>query len=296
MRAELTRKMRNDFALLIISHGRADHVMTVKAIHRAGYTGRWYIILDNEDNQVEKYKKNFGEEHIIIFDKLAASKTFDIMDNFEGRQVPTYARNVLHQIAKDLGLTYFLELEDDYFNFRQRYLKEDDQMLYTRYVRDMDAVIDAYIEFLDKSGAVTVAFAQTGDFLGGQDSKVYKEKITRKAMNCFFCRTDRPFQCFGRFNDDVNSYLDNGKRGMIFLTPRDMCMDQPQTQARAGGITENYLKYGTYVKSFYSVMIAPNCVQVALMGYVSKRIHHLIDWEKAVPKIISSDFKKGETE
>lgn len=287
--------MRDDFAVLIISHGRADSVLTIKAMTRAGYTGKWYIVIDNEDDQESQYRKNFGDEHIIVFDKLAISKTFDIMDNFEGRQVPTYARNALHGIAKDLGLTYFLELEDDYFNFRQRYLREDGKFC-TRYVRDMDAIIDAYIDFLDLTGAVTVAFAQTGDFIGGAESRVYREQLSRKAMNCFFCRTDRPFQCFGRFNDDVNAYVDNGKRGMLLLTPRDICMDQPQTQARAGGITENYVKYGTYVKTFYSVMLAPSCVYVSIMGGWDKRIHHLVDWEHAVPKIISSRYKKGETE
>ena len=283
--------MRNDFALLIISHGRADSVLTVTSMQRAGYTGKWYIVIDNEDDQADRYKQNFGEEHIIVFDKLAISKTFDIMDNFEGRQVPTYARNALHGIAKDLGLTYFLELEDDYQNFRQRYLDEEG-IFRTRYVRDMDSLIDIYLWFLDLTGAVTVAFAQTGDFIGGAESRVYREQLSRKAMNCFFCRTDRPFQCYGRFNDDVNAYVDNGKRGMLLFTPREICMDQPQTQARSGGITENYLQYGTYVKTFYTVMLAPSCVYVSIMGGRDKRIHHFVDWEYAVPKIISSKYKK----
>lgn len=285
--------MRDDFALLIISHGRADKVLTLDAMNTAGYTGKWYIVIDTEDDQADKYRENFGEEHIIVFDKAEIGKTFDIMDNFPGRQVPTFARNALHDIAKSLGLTYFLELEDDYFNFRQRYV-DDEGVFRSRYVRDMDAIIDAYIDFLDLSGAVTVAFAQTGDFIGGSESRVYREKLARKAMNCFFCRTDRPFQCFGRFNDDVNAYVDNGKRGMLFFTPRDMCMDQPQTQSRAGGITEAYLKYGTYVKTFYTIMLAPSCVYVSIMGGRDKRIHHFIDWNYAVPKIISSKYKKGE--
>ena len=71
-----------------------------------------------------------------------------------------------------------------------------------------------------------------------------------------------------------------------------MCLDQPQTQANAGGITEAYLQYGTYVKSFYSVMLCPSCVKISEMGQSHKRIHHLIDWEVAVPKIVSSKFKK----
>ena len=282
--------VRNDFAILILSHGRANNVRTVPTLKDVGYTGKWYIVLDDEDDQYDEYVKNFGKEHIIVFNKVEVGKTFDIMDNFPGRGVPTFARNVFHKIAKDLGLTYFLELEDDYMCFRQRY--DDNGMMRTRYVTNFDLLIEPYLEFLDLSGALCVAFAQTGDFLGGLGSTVWSQQITRKAMNSFFCRVDRPFQFYGRFNDDVNSYVENGKRGYLYFTTRDMCLDQPQTQANAGGITEAYLQYGTYVKSFYSVMLCPNCVKISEMGQSHKRIHHLIDWEVAVPKIISSKFKK----
>ena len=282
--------VREDFAILILSHGRANNVRTVPTLKEVGYTGKWYIVLDDEDKQYDDYVRNFGKEHIIVFNKEEVGKTFDIMDNFPGRGVPTFARNVFHKIAKDLGLTYFLELEDDYMCFRQRY--EENGSMRTRYVSNFDLLIEPYLEFLDLSGALCVAFAQTGDFLGGLGSTVWTQQITRKAMNSFFCRVDRPFQFYGRFNDDVNSYVENGKRGYLYFTTRDMCLDQPQTQANAGGITEAYLQYGTYVKSFYSVMLCPSCVKISEMGQSHRRIHHLIDWEVAVPKIISSKFKK----
>jgi len=282
--------MRNDFAIFILSHGRADSVLTVSTLAKAGYTGKWYIVLDNEDDQEPQYRKNFGDDHIIVFDKVAVGKTFDIMDNFPGRQVPTFARNVLHSLAKDLGLTYFLELEDDYTNFRQRYVDKDD-VFRSSYVRDLDAIIDVYLDFLEVSGAVTVAFAQTGDLLGGTLSRHWSLRLSRKAMNCFFCKTDRPFQCYGRFNDDVNSYIENGKRGDLYFTTVDLLMDQPTTQQRSGGITDAYRLYGTYVKSFYSVMLVPSAVKIAEVGHEHKRIHHRIDWEKAVPKIISSKYR-----
>jgi len=282
--------VRDDFAILILSHGRADNVRTVDTLKKVNYSGKWYIVIDNEDEQAPKYVENFGAEHIIVFDKVEAGKTFDIMDNFDGRGVPTFARNVFHRIASKLGLQYFLELEDDYMCFRQRF--EENSSMKTRYVTQFDELIGPYLEFLDSSGAMCVAFAQTGDFLGGLGSTVWRQQITRKAMNSFFCRVDRPFQFLGRFNDDVNAYIDYGKRGYLFFTTRDMCLDQPQTQANEGGITAAYLQYGTYVKSFYSVMLCPSCVKISEMGSTHKRIHHLIDWETAVPKIISDRFRR----
>ena len=60
--------MRDDFAVFILTHGRADNVETMKALKKGGYTGKWYMILDNEDDTEDKYRENFGDDHIIVFD------------------------------------------------------------------------------------------------------------------------------------------------------------------------------------------------------------------------------------
>lgn len=284
--------VRDDFGILIISHGRADNVETINTLKRCNYTGKWYIVIDDEDQQQDEYIKNFGKDHIIIFSKEKAKDKFDIMDNFTGRGVPTFARNMLNDIAKELKLKYYLELEDDYFCFSQRF--ETKGQLRTKYVTQFDLLIDPYIEFLELSGAVCVCFCQIGDLLGGIHSTVFRKKLTRKAMNAFFCKVDRPFEYLGRFNDDVNSYIQWGKTGTLFFTTKDITLYQPQTQTNPGGITEAYLQYGTYVKSFYSVMLRPDCVKISTFGQTHKRIHHRVYWKTAVPKIISSSFKKGD--
>lgn len=285
--------MRDDFALLILSHGRAADVKTLRSMKRAGYTGKYYIIIDNEDDQADLYYQNYGKEHVIMFDKLAKSLVTETCDIPRKRNAVIYAREMCFEIAKDLGLTYFLELDDDYNTYRKRW--QDGDCFAGAHVRDMDAVIDVYLEFLEESGAHCVAFAQSGDFIGGANSNVYKNKLTRKAMNAFFCKVDRPFNFLGRMNDDVNAYVLEGSRGKLFFTTADMSIEQCVTQALSGGLTEMYKENGTYVKSFFSVIVAPSSVKIHEMGGVDKRIHHWIDWEVAVPKIISDKFKiKGE--
>lgn len=282
--------MRNDFAIFILTHGRADNVITYNTIKDCGNTNKVYFIVDNEDSQIEKYRENFGSDNVIVFDKLAKSKEFDTMDiaNRDRRAI-VYARNACFDIAKELGLTYFLELDDDYTTFRSRMW--DGTKLNTVYLRDMDSVVDSTLEFLETSGAVTVAWAQTGDFIGGKDSKVFKERCVRKAMNSFFCKTDRKFDFIGRINEDVNTYVSLGSRGKLLFTIADMTLNQLDTQRNAGGMSDLYFDSGTYVKSFFTVIANPSCVKISEMGCGHRRIHHLIDWEKAVPKIISDKFK-----
>lgn len=282
--------MRNDFVVFVLSHGRAKNVDTVDTLNRCGYTGKWYIIIDNEDKTADEYYSTYGKDHVLMFDKLKKSKEFDTCDNFEERRAVVYARNASFDFAEQLGYTYFLELDDDYVQFRQRRLI--DGVLKTIYVKNLDAIIDEMIKYLEDTKALTIAFSQTGDFIGGTGSAMFRDRVRRKAMNAFFCRTDRRFDFIGRVNEDVNTYCKLGSLGHLMLTIADINLDQRATQQNAGGMSDLYLASGTYVKSFYTVMTSPSCVKISTVGPSHARIHHLVDWEHCVPKIISSDFKK----
>ena len=283
--------MRNDFAIFILTHGRADNVITTKTLEKCGNTNKVYYIIDNEDDQADKYRQNFGAENVIMFDKLKKSLEFDTMDvKDRDRRAIVYARNACFDIAKDLGLKYFLELDDDYTEFRSRMW--DGEKLTSVYVRDMDPIVDAMLEFLETTPSITVTFGQTGDFIGGKECKLYKEKLLRKAMNSFFCSTERPFEFIGRINEDVNTYVSLGSRGKLLFTVSDIALNQLDSQTNKGGMTGLYMAAGTYVKSFFTVVANPSCVKISEMGCGHRRIHHSIDWNTAVPKIISDKFRK----
>lgn len=188
--------MRNDFAVFILTHGRADNVATMGALKKGGYTGKWYMIIDNEDETVDQYRKNFGSEHVIMFDKQAAYDRADTMDNFNEHRAIIYARNETFRIVKELGLKYFLMLDDDYKEIDFRYASGN--KLLGKPVKQMDRIFEDMLHFLDISGAATVAFAQGGDFVGGLDGGNFKKGLMRKAMNSLFCRTDRPIDFRGR--------------------------------------------------------------------------------------------------
>ena len=106
--------INDSFCVFILTHGRPNRVLTYDTLMRQGYTGPLYLIVDNEDETINEYKQKFGEDRVIVFDKLSVSKTFDTGDNFDDRRTIVFARNACFEIAKELGYTYFLELDDDY--------------------------------------------------------------------------------------------------------------------------------------------------------------------------------------
>lgn len=284
--------MRDDFAVFILTHGRPDKIHTLNTLLTQGYTGKYYFILDDEDKTIDVYSSMFGSEHIIVFNKDDVLKSFDICDNFKNKDVVVFARNVCFDIAKKLNLKYFLELEDDYVRFEIR--EEKNNKLLTYKIEDLDSIFNYMIEYLNESNALTIAFAQGGDLIGGLNGNMWKLKIKRKAMNSFFCDVNKPFTFIGRMNDDVNTYTTLGSQGKLFLTISNIDLIQVPTQSSVGGNSEAYLEYGTYLKSFYSVMCMPSSVKISMMGEQHQRVHHLIDWETCVPKIISWRFKHGQ--
>ena len=281
--------VHDGFGVFILTHGRAKNVITYKTLRRLGYTGKVFILIDDEDDQEEEYRKKY-KDAVVQFGKEDIAQRIDSGDLSKDRRVILYARNACFEKAEELGLKYFLELDDDYTSFQIR-LPYDGKLL-IKEIKDLDRLFDDMLDFLDSTGALTVAIAQGGDFIGGTDSGNFQKGIIRKAMNTFFCRTDRKFQFVGRINEDVNTYTTLGQRGERILTFTGCQIVQKQTQKNKGGMSDVYLDMGTYLKSFFSVMYSPSCVKISTMGDTHKRIHHKISWENCCPKIINQKYKK----
>jgi len=275
-----------NFACFILTHGRPDNQKTLSTLLKQGYTGKIYLIVDNEDITAEQYKAKY--DNVIVFDKEEAAKNTDRGDVIQKKNTVLFARNMCHEIAANLGLEYFLELDDDYSNVKYRY--DNGVILANKTPESLDAIFDCYLDFLDVSNAKAVCFAQGGDLICGRDN-FHQIRIKRKAMNAFFCRTDRPFKFVGRMNDDVNTYVTLSHKGHIFFTVGDISINQADTQQNAGGLTEMYKENGTYMKSFYTIMMCPSAVKISTIGS-HVRIHHRINWKYCAPKIMRQDWKK----
>lgn len=283
--------MREDFVVFILTHGRPNKVKTYKTLKKQGYTGKIVFIIDNEDETAEKYYENFPDETFVVIDKRELSKRYDSGDLGNDRRIILYARNACFDIAKELGYRYFLQLDDDYSSFRYRY--EKDGKLSSRKPNDLDSLFSYMIDFLNESGALTVAFAQGGDFIGGVKNAFWISRVKRKAMNTFFCDVKKPFEFMGSINEDVNMYTLLGNKGELILSIADISVEQLPTQSNAGGLTDIYLDKGTYMKSFYSVMFSPQCVTVSDMGTSHRRIHHRVNWNHCTPLILNEKWKKA---
>ena len=280
-----------DFAVFILTHGRPDNVKTLSTLKKCGYTGLIYFIVDNEDKSIDRYIENFGVDAVKIFDKKAMADSIDEGNNFDERRTITHARNACFDIAKEIGITYFMQLDDDYMSFEHRYILG--KKLKVIKILNLDYVINRLVIFFKNTSFYSISFAQGGDFIGGASNPyAIKKPLLRKCMNSFICSTDRPFKFIGSMNEDVNTYTTLGSRGLLFGTFPMISLTQTATQSQKSGITEMYNRFGTYCKAFSTVMMQPSSVKVSMMNSSNTRIHHKIKWINTVPMILSSIYKK----
>jgi len=275
-----------DFAAFILTHGRAANVHTYFSLRRRGYTGPIYLVVDNEDASLDEYRAKF--ENVVVFDKAAVAKTTQNADNFPGYSgVVIYARNACFDIARKLGVRYFIQLDDDYTDWWHRF--DGENRFAGKPITDLNAVFIAMLKFYKATPFISFAMVQGGDMFAGYAKFI---QLFRKAMNTLMCSTDRPYAFTGRVNEDVNTYVSLGTQGYLFGTVNSVGIQHLPTQQQSGGMTQVYQDNGTYTKSFYTVLYAPASVRVEMMQSAHPRIHHRINWNATVPKIVPASLKK----
>jgi hypothetical protein len=285
-----------DYAVFVLTYGRPDNVKTYNMLRESGYTGKIFLVCSSDDKRLSEYQAKY--EDVIVFNKREIELEIDTADNFKNYASVLYARNACFRIAEQLGYEYFIELDDDYgsivYTVDHNYHWTSSSMKADR-VKKLDEIFDLTFEYFKSGPFATLAYSQSGDWLGGGDkphTMFDKLGARRKAMQIFFCSVKRPFDFIGTLNDDVNAYVKHGRTGKLFMTYPYLCVQQMQTQSNAGGLTEIYKAMGTYAKSFYTVMLSPSSVRVFAMQTSNTRLHHIIKWDRTVPMIIRESHRK----
>jgi len=281
----------DNFCAFILTHGRPDNVRTYNKLREYGYSGRIVLLVDDKDESLTEYINRYGDE-VYVFSKSEVAKTFDQGNNFNDPRSVIYARNANPEIARELGVTHYIQLDDDYTGFWWRF-NPDRSYHGAVKVRRLDDVFEAMVTFIRETPYRSIAMAQGGDYIGGSESTSAKAiMLKRKVMNSFVVSTDNPMEFVSILNDDVTTYVVDATRGVLYGTTNYLSLDQSDTQQQSGGLTELYLDTGTYVKSFYSVMFSPSNVSIISMGSGHRRLHHRVSWKNTTPMILREEHKK----
>ena len=279
---------KREYAIFIPSYNRSDNVKTVDALRKHWYTGEIFIVCSDDDKSLLQYKEKYGNS-VKVFNKEEYWEKTDTVDSFKSMKTVLYARNAIWDIARECWYEYFWVFDDDYtaFNFRwPQWWK-----LKAKNIENMDYILDCMLEYYKKTPFKSIAMGQAWDFIWWVWNALVKWP-KRKVMNSFLLSQKRRFRYRWTMNDDVTTYTYYGIRWDLFLTVQKVALIQWLTQQNAWWLTDIYLDKWTYVKSFYTVIVAPSCCKICTMGNVNRRIHHKMLYTYAFPMILSAKWKK----
>lgn len=277
--------MRKDFAIFILSHGRAKDIATAKAIQKAGYTGDWFVIVDDLDEQKEEYIEQYGEK-VIVFDKKMIAERTDTITNTGDLRAPVFARNYCYDIAVARGYKFFGEFDDDLQSFMFRY--NDGGHLKSKAITNFDEVIEAMLEYQEAANITSLGIACGGGMIGGVNGK-FSQKILRSIHQSFILRTDMPIEFKGLLNEDGIATEWCNSTGRLAFELCTICQSCPARSTNAGGLNELYKANDEYIRAFYLIIAFPNNLKILeRKGTITVRRNT----DTAIPKIINERWKK----
>lgn len=278
--------MRSDFAVLVLTHGRAHDQVTFHELEKHGYSGKTYLVIDDLDEQRPEYERLYGDS-VIVFDKREYAKRVDTMTTEDELRSVVFARNAAYDIADDLGLSYFAMFDDDLYLFKFRYVIGG--VLTYSYVSDFDALFDSMVGFLETTGVTSLNIASSGSLIGGAQG-IYGRGMGWNVTGACVVRKDSPLRFVGILNEDFNAVLLGANVGQSTLEVYSITKDTPCRGTNGGGNNEIYNDNERYVREFYSMIVHPSGLR-----FVVGKDSCILQKSKALlyPKIVSGRWKKN---
>lgn len=276
---------KTKYAFFILSHERFKTMSTDKMLNKFGCKGMFYVVVDDKDKQIDLYKNKFGDR-LLVYNKDEYEKITDTVDNnIDEKRTGLFARNFIIDKAKELGYKYIIMLDDDYINFKLRYIKEN--KLLSKNISDLKYLFDCMTDYMDKCENIDIlSCCGQGDYMGGVASTPMVDGIVRKAVNTFIIRTNTNIRFSGRINDDICTNVLFEHVGRLFITIGCVMLNMKKTGVLKGGMYNLYKEHSEYEKSFYPVICCPSAVKV------SDKLYHKVSKNNCCPKIISERYKK----
>jgi hypothetical protein len=275
--------MRDDFAIFILSHGRAGNVVTLDTLQRCGYSGKIFIVVDDEDEQEERYIVEYGAENVIVFCKQEYADKVDTVSVSGERKTPLFVRNAICDLAKEMGFEYFGMWDDDISRLSYRY--EESGKLKAIDVSNLDEIFEVMLNFMDNTNTDCMAFTNAGGLIGGLKGR-FSEGLRRQGANTYIIRTGSSCPFVGVYNEDLQFSLLKAAVGDLVFELTSICFYAPERGTNKGGLSETYHEKSWYYINFHSVVCMPWAVKI------SKDAKLTIWWKNAIPCIINERWKK----
>lgn len=278
-----------NFAVFITTHNRVESTTTYDTLRKAGYTGKIYTVVDNEDPQLLRYLNRFPD--VLVYNKQLQFNKCDKVIKTEQRASVTYARNAVEDYAEYMNLDAFLVCDDDIIGLRYRWV-EGTTVRSLAMNGGLDKVLEYYTQYILENNIAVTSFVHMLFYMSGVHNLDKRISEQREVVQIFLRNRKHKINWVGVMRQDMLTNMATSKMGYIwwalpFVTYDAKAMNE--TGENIGGMLETYNNISEYNRTFLGVIASPYCIKV---GCANDRIKMAWNKSSAYPMIISSRWKK----
>lgn len=279
--------MSTDFAIFILTHGRPYNQKTLSALHKQGYTGKVYLVVDDEDKTKDEYIKEYGDK-VIIFNKDKYVYSTDTGLSVPYRNFAVFARNAIEDLAVQYNLQYFGMFDDDILKFRFRYAS--DEQLLSLPVQNLDNIIAEYVDYMESCKLACVGFGVSTQYIGGKQCSPVNNSL-RLCYNAYIrCSMFNVDWSLNMCEDRITSLLCN-MRGQVWQQLLFVQIDTAPLYGKVdGGNSSVYRMLDEFTQVFFPVITNPN--NSSISTYNEHLVIRILGDDSICPKIIGGKYKK----
>lgn len=277
--------MKNDVHIFIPSYHRPNNLKTVKYFLSIGWDAdKIHVCIDSATDDIGDYQEQASKQgfNLHVFDMDEARKRYDYVHRpSKACRSAGQARNMFFDIAKSLGLDFYVVQDDDTNAFQKKY---HGKYIGMATIDDVRAVFDGIREMMQRRHIGLFGVSQTGDFIGGNNDKIYRKKVMNTTFydTRFIYRGERGVQ-----DDDTSLFVGVMNYGLFTGSLGDgLVLQQMQSAKQSGGLTDLYNECKLLNKSLVTPIQFPSAIYAEKQKMNGNRLHHHIQTKYLYPMIL----------
>lgn len=271
--------------IFIPSYHRAKNLKTVKYFVKIGWNVKnIHVFIDDEAEDKSEYEALAQEIgfNLFVFDMNEARQRYDYVHRASiSRRSAGQARNMFYDYAKEKGIEFYMVQDDDTESYQVKY---KGKTIRSANIDDITTIFESVCELMYKRHIGCFGISQTGDFIGGVDNKLLRNKVmnTTFILTKYIYRGERGVQ-----DDDTSQFVGIMNEGLFTGSYGDgLVLKQTMSATAKGGLTDLYNECKLLNKALVTPIQFPSAIYAEKQVKNGGRLHHHIQRRYLYPMIL----------
>ena len=273
--------------IFIPSYHRAKNLKTVRYFVGIGWDPKKiHVFIDSEADDILEYHDEAERTkfHLHVFDMQESRDKYDYVHRpSTSRRSAGQARNMFYDKAKELGISFYMVQDDDTSNYEiKRFGRYQRKALYSEIYNTFEAIKI----FMKKRRIGLFGISQTGDFIGGENKKLLRNKVmnTTFVLPKYIYRGERGVQ-----DNDTSQFVGIMNQGLFTGSLGDgLVLQQTQSAKQTGGLTDLYNECKLLNKALVCPIQFPSSIHAEKQKKNGARLHHHIKSRYLYPRLLKT--------